>query len=344
MMDHTHQVSRGCHLCQQGQWLCIFLTYRCNAGCHFCPAPFRDDRIRSSLGNQKEEILSNLIRTDLEGISFSGGDPFLVFGRLLEWLTFFKKHFPDYYYWVYSNGLGVTKGKMRQLSAAGMDEIRFNVAATGYLNENVWNVIKAARDIFPFVSIEIPSIEQDFGLLKNALKKIDSAGVDFLNLHDYILNDAALKSAGRRYSSFFLNEVIPLKYESSTVENTEKIIDLSLKKGYGFAINHCSMQQKEAQMVQRRLKMGRLFSNPEYDLVLPDGTICNFYSIEGNISPSELQKKFANPDFRSKYSPYLLKLNDPRISADSASRIVTVHYIPQMGTEQGKIYLRTEVR
>lgn len=312
-MNHPHQLSRGCQLCQKGKWLCIFLTYRCNAGCHFCPAPFSDDCISSSLGNQKEEILSHLRKTDFEGISFSGGDPFLVFERLLEWLAFFKNHLPNYYYWVYSNGLVVTEGKMRQLSEVGMDEIRFNIAATGYLNEDIWNVIKAARDIFPFVSVEIPSIEQDFELLEKALEKIDSTGVDFLNLHDYILNDADIETAGGRHSSFLLNKVIPLKYASTSVENTGKIIDLTLKKGYGFSINHCSMQQKESQMVQRRLKMGELFNNPEYDLALPDGMICNFYSIEGNILPSVLQEKFANPDFRRQYSPYMLKLNDSRI-------------------------------
>jgi len=343
-MNNPDRLSRGCQLCQQGKWLCIFLTYRCNAGCHFCPAPFSDDRISSSLGNQKEEILSYLKRTDFEGISFSGGDPFLVFDRLLEWLAFFKKHLPDYYYWVYSNGLAVTGRRMQQLSEKGMNEIRFNIAATGYVDEKIWDIIKTARGIFPVVSVEIPSIEEDFELMVKALDKLENAGIDFLNLHDFILNDADIKLTKSQYSTFLLNEVIPLKYARSSIENTEKINDLAFKKGYSFAINHCSMQKKESQMFQRRLNMGKLFNNPDYDKVLPDGTICNFYSVAGNMSVAELQVKFASSDFRKEYSPYMLKLNDPKIIDNQEGKIIITFYIPQMGTAQSKVYLRTEIR
>jgi hypothetical protein len=104
------------------------------------------------------------------------------------------------------------------------------------------------------------------------------------------------------------------------------------------------MQKKESQMFQRRLNMGKLFNNPEYDKVLPDGTICNFYSVAGNIPVSELQVKFASSDFRKEYSPYMLRLNDPKIIDNPGGRIVSAIYIPQMGTDQGKIYLRTEVQ
>lgn len=343
MTDQSHRFSKGCQLCQQGRWLCIFLTFRCNAGCQFCPAPFRDDRINSSLGKQKEEILSYLVKTDLEGISFSGGDPFLVFDRLLEWLSFFRKHLPEYYFWVYTSGLEVTEEKMRRLVAEGMNEIRFNIAATNYLNKNVWDKITAARNIFPFVSVEIPSIEQDFRLLVQALDKIDRTGVDFLNLHDFIINDPVAINEDGRYSDFILNKVIPLRYDCSSARNTEKIIELTLKKGYGFVINRCSMQQKESQMQQRRFKMGALFNNPEYDLVLSDGTICNFYFVPPTMTLFEMQIDLDNPDLRNKLNSYMLKLNDPMIKNDSVARIIKAFYIPRMGTDQDKIFLGTEV-
>lgn len=341
-MVNPDLLSKGCQLCQKGKWLCIFLTYKCNAGCHFCPAPFRDDRISSSFWNNKEEILSNLGKTAFKGISFSGGDPFLVFERLLEWQAYFKKNLPGYYYWVYTNGLAVTEEKMRRLSAAGMNEIRFNIAATGYINQDIWNKIEAARKIFPVVSVEIPSIAKDFGLLETALDKMERTRINLLNLHDYILNDADVKSESLQSFEFILNKVIPLKYAVSSVENTERIIKLTQKKGYSFVINHCSMQQKELQMVQRRFKMGKLFNNPDYDLVLPDGTICNFYSVPETMTSFEFQMRSAKPDFRGRYSSFMLKINDPVINEDSGDGFIKVFYIPQMGTDQDKIYLRTE--
>ena len=145
--------SRGCQLCQQGKWLCIFLTYKCSADCHFCPAPFKDDHIYSVFGKGKNENLEYLKMADFEGISFSGGDPFMVYDRLLDWLVFFKKHLPAYYYWVYTNGLAVDKNRLEKLAKTGMNEIRFNIAATGYLSPEIWGKIKIARKYFPFVTV-----------------------------------------------------------------------------------------------------------------------------------------------------------------------------------------------
>jgi len=254
LTDHK-ELSRGCQLCQQGKWLCIFLTYKCNAHCHFCPAPFTDDQIRSEYGNQKEKIISYLYHNDFNGISFSGGDPFIVYDRLLDWLTYFKKRLPHYYYWVYTNGLAVDRAKLARLVEEGMDEIRFNIAATGYLSDEIFERIKIARELFPFVSIEIPSIKQDYGMLVKALPKLDRIGVDYLNLHDLILMESDYRSSHEPAEAFLLNKTMPVRYAISSLQNTKDIIDLATSKGFRFKINHCSMQKKELQMNQRDLKM-----------------------------------------------------------------------------------------
>jgi uncharacterized protein len=343
-MNNFNQLSKGCQLCQQGKWLCIFLTYQCNANCHFCPSLYKDDHIRSSFGSQKEEILSYLINSDFKGISFSGGDPFMVFDRLIEWFSFFKQNLPDYYYWVYTNGLAVTESKLKKLSALGMNEIRFNIAATGYLSKDIWEQISIARDLFHYVSIEIPSIQKDYDLLVLTLKNLERVGVDFLNLHDYILMETDLDSSQLQAETFILNKVNPIKYSHSSIRNTKNIINLAKTKEYHFRINNCSMEQKELQMMQRRLKMGKLFSDPEYDMVLPDGTICNYYSIPGDLFKSEMLNKFIHPDFREIYNSYMVKLSDPKVNDKLGHRIIKVSYLPQMEIGQMKLFLNAEIQ
>ena len=141
--------SRGCQLCQRGTWLCIFLTYLCNTDCAFCPAPYKEDRIISPFGDDPDIILDYISRyKQFEGVSFSGGECFLVFERLYDWLSFFKKRIPDMYYWVYTNGVAVNNNKLEWLKRAGLDEIRFNIAATGYNSPHVLeNISQAARII-----------------------------------------------------------------------------------------------------------------------------------------------------------------------------------------------------
>ncbi|HOW40239.1 MAG TPA: radical SAM protein [Bacteroidales bacterium] len=341
MEEHQNHLSLGCQLCQQGKWLCIFLTYKCNAGCSFCPAPCNDDRIVSSFGNKKEEILSYLKDSEFKGLSFSGGDPFLVYDRLLEWLIYFRKHLPDFYIWVYTSGLEVSVDKMKELVANGMNEIRFNIAATGYLNDRIWEVISAAGKLFPHVSIEIPSIERDFRLAEKALERMNENGVRFLNLHDLILNDETAENVNG--TPFLLNKVIPLIYDRTSIGNTERIIDLARQRNYGFIINHCSMNRKEHQMLQRRRMMGKVFNNPDYDMELGDATICNFYYIKEKLPLPELKRRFADADYRRTLNKSLLKINDPEISNHTGGTIIIVHYVPQMSIDQEKIYMGIEL-
>jgi uncharacterized protein len=339
-MNDFDRLSSGCRLCQEGRWLCIFLTYKCNSDCHFCPAPHKSDRIYSPFGNKKEEILSYLQITDIKGISFSGGDPFLVFDRLSEWLRYFKKHFPGHYFWVYTNGIAVTEKRLQQLSAEGMDEIRFNIAATGYIDENIWMKIAIARKLFHYVTIEIPSIRHDFKLLEKALVDIENNRIDYLNLHDYILQETDNEFKIEHGEPFVLNKNIPLKRAVNSVMNTQKIIELAALRKYNFQINHCSLEQKEIQMTYRRKNMGKLFKDPLYDVELEDGIICNNYMVPGKFSNVEFQRNLSDPDFRKECGKYLLKSNE-RIKNSEA--IVRAYFIPPMGTDQGKIFIKAEV-
>lgn len=305
------QFSKGCQLCQQGKWLCIFLTYKCTANCHFCPAPLKNDEIHSAFGNQKEQILKYLKENNFEGISFSGGDPFLVFDRMFEWLTFFKSELPEnYYFWVYTNGLAVNKDKLKQLADAGMDEIRFNIAATNYLSVKIWEQIKIARKYFSFVSIEIPSIKNDYFKLIKALNSIEQYGIDFLNLHDYIVSETEIKQTKEPHEEFLLNKTNVLNFAISTTKNTYKILKYSKSNRYSFKINHCSMQQKEKQMLQRRLKMGSVFNNPELDIGIDAGLICNYYKFPNWFNNKNIEKVLLGLEPKYKKESFIISKNE----------------------------------
>jgi len=342
-MSPTNKLSKGCQLCQKGKWLCIFLTYKCNATCHFCPAPFRDDHIYSDFGSKKEEILDYLTRNDFRGISFSGGDPFLVFDRLMKWLAYFKHQLPDYYYWVYTNGLAADKRKIKLLAEAGMDEIRFNIAASGYISETVWESITEARKLFRYVSVEVPSVKNDYRLLKTAMEYLEKTGVDYLNLHDYILTERDPSYNLEHLSKFSLNKITVINYADSSIKNTNDILRTASEKGYHFHINHCSMESKEIQMTSRRLKMAKVFIDPEYDMLLNDGTVVNFHLMTDKIRTGNLKEMLKNPQFIIELRSNLVKTKDLNETLKSGNKIIKVFYIPKMNIYQGKIPFKAEV-
>lgn len=275
--NNNNKFSTGCQLCQKGQWLCIFITYKCTAGCKFCPAPQSNDTINSAFGSNKEQVLQYLQKSSIKGLSYSGGDPFLVFDRMLEWQQYFFNHFPKIYYWVYTNGLQCNADMFKKLTSSGVSEIRFNIAASGYLNTKVWKQIELARKHFKFVGVEIPSILAHQTKLLKALKMANATKIDYLNLHDYIITDKEASTITEPTKEYTLNFTNELRYAPLSKINTREIISRCKYNGYGFTINHCSMQQKEKQMLQRRLKTGKLFQNTEYDSIQPDGTIVNYF-------------------------------------------------------------------
>lgn len=341
-MNQVSEISRGCQLCQQGKWLCIFLTYKCNADCAFCPAPSKENHIHSAFGNQKDEILTYLKNSGFEGISFSGGDPFLVFDRLAEWFIFFKKLLPDYYYWVYTNGLAVDREKLVRLAKGGMDEIRFNIAASGYLSPGVWEKIEIARDLFPYVTVEIPSIKQDFDKLVEAMEILERMGVDFVNLHEYILQDDSVQSRDGEIREFCLNKTIRLVSPVSSRQNTEAILALASKKEYRLNIHHCSLLHKEEQMLQRRLKMGQIFNDPEYDILLKDGTICNLYRFPVELVQNILNTPVEYLDLIAEFGSYVIPLDGIRDLFLPDTKIIKALHIPKMEMNQEKVLLKID--
>jgi len=254
-MDSEQTFSKGCQLCQQGGWFCIFLTYLCNAECQFCPAPHKDDRTFSDAGNKKEIILEHIQEKGYEGISFSGGEPLLVFDRLVEWLEYFRKHLPSCYYWLYTNGLKVDARKLTILADLGLDEIRFNIAATGYDHPTIWKNMKLAVDLLPQVAVEIPSIPPDLSKLLAILPEMDAIGIKYLNLHQLILMPDDPYSAVAESGIFVLDDRIETSFDMMSKENTRKIMSFCRHKRLALIINDCDLEQKHKQMVLRRKKL-----------------------------------------------------------------------------------------
>lgn len=213
---------------------------------------------------------------DFQGVSFSGGECFMVYDRMLTWLDLFKKAKPELYFWAYTNGLDIKTKQMEELSKCGLDELRFNIAATGYDNTKVLKTISHATRIFDHVAVEIPSIPEDFEKLNDILPFLSESGVDYLNLHEYILvpNDPNTRNAPK--GNYLMNFEMRMDFHLLSRANSEKIRDISTKNGFRFKINNCSLDKKENQMLTRRKTMGALLKS-DHEKLAEDGFLETVY-------------------------------------------------------------------
>ncbi len=231
------QISKGCKLCGQGVWSCIFITGKCNAKCFYCPASQESDGVPTSqnLHFETPEAYAEYINYfKFKGVSFSGGEPLLFFDRTLEYLERIRMDCsPDIYVWMYTNGILADEEKFRKLAAAGLNEVRFDIGATHFSLEK----IAFAKGIIPNITIEIPAVPEEKEKLKQLLPEMIKAGVTNLNLHQLRLTKHnASKLLKHNYTYIHAEQPIVLESELAALE----ILNYARENNLEIGINYCS--------------------------------------------------------------------------------------------------------
>ncbi|MBU0972408.1 MAG: radical SAM protein [Proteobacteria bacterium] len=233
----THEISPGCTLCGKGDWSCLFINGICNANCFYCPSA-QKEKSQPMTGtlefSNPRDYADYVRRFQIKGVSFSGGEPFLTFERVVIFLKTLRSQVSHpLYIWMYTNGLLVTEDKLKLLRDHGLDEIRFDISANHYSLDT----LKKAVGIIPRVTVEIPAIPEDLELTQQVVRELYGLGVHHLNLHQIRctkFNSANL--AQRGYTFVHGTGVTILETELAAL----KLILYSLDQKIALPINYCS--------------------------------------------------------------------------------------------------------
>ncbi|MDD3011858.1 MAG: 4Fe-4S cluster-binding domain-containing protein [Bacteroidales bacterium] len=285
-------LSKGCQICGSGKWLCLFIAGKCNASCFYCPAPQQQDDIPTAQQLQFNDAVGFREFVDFfafSGVSFSGGEPLLAFNNVIHYLRELRKNGnPTLYIWLYTNGILASQEKLKKLAAEGLDEIRFDIGATGY---NL-TALKKATHLFPTLTVEIPAIPEEREKLKQLLPQLIDAGVTQLNLHQLRLTHYnAEKLIARGYT--FLHGEAPVALESELT--ALEIMQFAVEKHLPIGVNYCNLQYKRRfQKAGYRKTIATKFADP-LEKVTKQGFLRSLY-----VSEEEIQ--------------YLETLNHPQLS------------------------------
>jgi len=248
---HTGSLSPGCNSCIEGYWACNFINRLCNRDCFFCKRShslLREEPEPETWGfffPDPSAHLAYLKTFNIQGVSFSGGEPLLVKERLLRHLEAVRGEFGDsVYIWMYTNGDLVNREILEELNKAGLDEIRFNIAAREY---DLSPVILARKQI-KTVTVEIPCVPEDHEALKKLLPKMEKSGVDFLNIHQLSVEEQNCRElVSRRYS--FTGHGPAISVFESEISALELLLH-AIENGISLPINYCSSIYKQRYQVR----------------------------------------------------------------------------------------------
>lgn len=193
------KLSPGCYSCKSGAWMCVYIGTQCNLRCNFCPQSKKSKNKNLGLsvsgGDGKIKSLDDFRKVMdkgkiVEGIGFSGGEPFFYLNDIYDWLDVIKDEYSDrnIYLWIYTNGKLVTEDSCKKLKDKGLNEIRFDLAATNYDDDEVIEKLRYCKKIFDKIAVEVP-VPWYTDRLISILPKLDEIGVDYLNLHEMIITE-----------------------------------------------------------------------------------------------------------------------------------------------------------
>jgi len=237
----TGDLIPGCEICVRKGYLSFQVGFACNARCPFCfldthPADEPDeDEVY-----HRRALLKRFHRhvEELEGVALTGGEPLLYLPELETCVREMRAAKPTLHFWVYTNGILADEEHLRALRDLGIQEVRFNLAATEY-SESTLEKLALARKMIEHVAVEVPCYPPQKPALMACLGELDRIGIDQLNLQElWVTSSNVQRLSGEGYQSGVLSAKKFFLYGSRRM--SYEVMAHCIAEGYSFTVNDCT--------------------------------------------------------------------------------------------------------
>ncbi len=267
------ELTPGCRACLDDAFVPIRSVSNCNLRCRFCyyhgdedqVEPLSSDRYaiadrRVSAGDL-ELMLAKVMSgpNPVRGISWVWYEPFAEFDKHPELVKAIADH--GVHQHLYTNGTLCTPENLKVLADAGLNEIRFNLAAT-QCADIVLEMMTVARELFQFVCIESPMIPEYYKAFMKKRERILATGVDHLHCAELHLSPGNISNyVDQPLYQYRDGYVSPLFSRRLTYD----LLDVAVEEGWkDIVIYDCSNEAKFVRGVSME-HMGILSYDPEID-------------------------------------------------------------------------------
>ena len=260
---------RGCCSCLMGTGLsAIRKTNKCNIQCKFC-YNYGELDCQPPIGEGMWEIGgTKFYEQDLDlllsiqkkptGVSYVYLEPFMEIELYYPFIRRFRA--AGVHQHMYTNGTLATEDNLRALGEAGLDELRFNLGASGCA-DSVIEAIGIAKRYIPQVGIETPMTPEFFDAFVKKKEKILATGLDFINCAELHLNPnnignymgVPMYMARRGYISPIFSRELTLRF-----------MRIAAEENWPIAVHDCANRTKFARDLNLRAHEGGWFGASSY--------------------------------------------------------------------------------
>ena len=260
---------RGCRSCLLGTGLsAVRKTSRCNAACPFCydygmldaVEPIGEGlwEIGGTRYREEDLPLLFLLQKKPTGVAYVYLEPFMEIEKYYPVIRRFRE--AGVHQHMYTNGTLATADNLKALGEAGLDELRFNLGATG-ASDRVIDAIHAARDYIPHVGIETPMTREFHDIFLRKKERIFSTGAEFMNCAELHLNENNLPNYwGEPLYFYRMGYLSPIVSRDLTLDLMKK----AGEEGWPLLLHDCSNATKFARDIHLRAAEGGWFGQSAY--------------------------------------------------------------------------------
>ena len=263
------QFPAGCRSCLLGTGLsAVRKTNRCNMACPFCYdygmldeiEPIGEGLWEIGGGRYREEDLPLLfaLQGKPTGIAYVYLEPFMEIEKYYGIIRRF--HEAGVHQHMYTNGVNASEENLKALGEAGLDELRFNLGASGAA-DRVIDAMAAAKKYIPQVGIETPMTREFFKALNAKKEKILATGIDFMNCAELHLNDNNIANyAGEPMYFCRMGYLSPIISRDLTLQ----VMKTAAEEQWPITVHDCSNKTKIARDLNLAAREGGWFGRSVY--------------------------------------------------------------------------------
>ena len=166
---------------------------------------------------------------------------------------------------MYTNGTLATEENLRALGEAGLDELRFNLGASGCADRVIENMATAKKYI-RYVGIETPITPELYETFMQKKEKILATGIDFMNCAELHLNPNNIDNyEGESLYMARQGYISPIWSRDLTL----KLMETAAREQWQPLIHDCSNRTKFARDLNLRAHEGGWFGASSYGCEFP---------------------------------------------------------------------------
>ena len=260
---------KGCRSCLLGTGLsAIRKTNKCNIQCRFC-YNYGELDCQPPIGEGLWEIGgTKFYEEDIDllltignrptGISYVYLEPFMEIEKYYGVIRKFAQ--AGIHQHMYTNGLLANEENLKALGEAGLDELRFNLGASGCADKVIEN-IAIAKKYIKNVGIETPMTREFYAAFQQKKEKILATGLDFINCAELHLNENNIANyEGEPMYSTRLGYISPIISRDLTL----RFMKQAAEENWPIAVHDCCNRTKFARDLNLRAHEGGWFGASNY--------------------------------------------------------------------------------